>query len=43
MRKAIDQDTLSALVETGAMRDFRAEHFRLPVALFPATQGRNGY
>jgi hypothetical protein len=24
MRKAIDQDTLSALVETGAMRDFRA-------------------
>ncbi len=24
MRKAIDQDTLAALVETGAMRDFRA-------------------
>lgn len=24
MRKAIDQDTLSALVETGAMREFRA-------------------
>lgn len=24
MKKAIDQDTLAALVETGAMRDFRA-------------------
>lgn len=24
MRKAIDQDTLAALVETGAMREFRA-------------------
>ncbi|TRO19645.1 hypothetical protein EQ826_24085 [Ectopseudomonas mendocina] len=24
MKTAIDQDTLSALVETGAMRDFRA-------------------
>lgn len=24
MRKAIDQDTLSALIETGAMREFRA-------------------